>query len=187
MPLSWSGRRSAAATARINVGGAVLWGLAATTLLTSLMRGLQAGGVTRMDLPLMLGTMVSPDRDRAKLIGFIMQFVGGFGFAFIYAAIFQSLRRTSAPLGALLGMVHGAFVLTAALPILPGIHPRMASEFSGPEPTASLEPPGFMASNYGRGTPVVTMVAHVLFGAILGAFYRLRESDSRQPEEPRRR
>ena len=162
----------------INVGGAALWGIAATTLLTSLMRGLQAAGVTRMDLPLMLGTMVMPDRDRAKLVGFIMQFVGGFGFAFGYAAIFESWRKANVWLGAVLGFVHGAFVLTAALPILPGIHPRMASEFSGPEPTASLEPPGFMASNYGRGTPVVTMIAHVLFGSILGAFYRISKSDT---------
>ncbi len=175
-----AGVRSVRRRRRINTGGAALWGLAATTLLTSIMRGLQAGGVTRMDLPLMLGTMATPDRDRAKLIGFLMQFLGGFGFAFVYAAIFESWRKANAPLGALIGVVHGAFVLTAALPILPSIHPRMASEFSGPEPTASLEPPGFMASNYGRSTPIVAMVAHVLFGTILGAFYRLSDDDSQE-------
>jgi len=37
----------------------------------------------------------------------------------------------------------------------------MASEQRGPEPTRALEPPGVLALNYGRQTPVVTLVAHV--------------------------
>jgi hypothetical protein len=61
----------------------------------------------------------------------------------------------------------------AVMPILPGLHPRMASEHRGPEPTARLEPPGFMALNYGSSTPLLTLVAHVFYGAVLGAFYRL--------------
>ena len=32
----------------------------------------------------------------------------------------------------------------------------------------------FMALNYGRRTPITVMVAHLLYGAILGAFYRLK-------------
>jgi hypothetical protein len=36
-----------------------------------------------------------------------------------------------------------------------------------------LQPPGFLALNYGRRTPLVTVAAHLLYGAILGAFYRL--------------
>jgi hypothetical protein len=53
------------------------------------------------------------------------------------------------------------------------LHPRMASEHHGPNPTRQLEPPGFMALNYGRPTPVATILAHLLYGAILGAFYTL--------------
>ena len=34
-----------------------------------------------------------------------------------------------------------------------------------------LEPPGFLALNYGVQTPLSVVVAHVLFGAIVGAFY----------------
>ena len=33
---------------------------------------------------------------------------------------------------------------------------------------AALEPPGLLALNYGRETPIVTMVAHVAFGVALG-------------------
>jgi hypothetical protein len=69
--------------------------------------------------------------------------------------------------------VHGLAVLVALMPLLPGLHPRMASELRGPEPTRSLEPPGFMALHYERRTPLVTLLAHVVYGGILGAFYRL--------------
>jgi hypothetical protein len=31
-----------------------------------------------------------------------------------------------------------------------------------------------MALNYGRRTPAVTLVAHVIYGAILGLFYKVR-------------
>ena len=35
---------------------------------------------------------------------------------------------------------------------------------------AVLEPPGLLALNYGRETPLVTLFAHVVYGAILGTF-----------------
>jgi hypothetical protein len=50
----------------------------------------------------------------------------------------------------------------------------MASEQDGPTPTKQLEPPGFMALNYGRRTPITVIVAHLLYGVILGTFYRLK-------------
>ena len=74
----------------------------------------------------------------------------------------------------LIGLVHASFVLAAAMPLLPSMHPRMASEQQGPTPTRQLEPPGFLALNYGRRTPASVALAHVLYGAILGAFYRRR-------------
>ncbi|HEV3077046.1 MAG TPA: hypothetical protein VHB47_21670, partial [Thermoanaerobaculia bacterium] len=51
--------------------------------------------------------------------------------------------------------------------------PAHGSEDYGPNPTSQLEPPGFLALNYGRHTPVATILAHLLYGAILGAFYTL--------------
>jgi hypothetical protein len=50
----------------------------------------------------------------------------------------------------------------------------MASEQRGPEPTRQLEPPGFLALNYGRRTPLSVILAHLVYGTILGAFYRLQ-------------
>jgi hypothetical protein len=103
---------------------------------------------------------------------FGMHLVNGWLFALVYTAAFESWRRSTWWLGGLIGLVHALFVLTAAMPLLPSMHPRMASEQHGPTPTRQLEPPGFLALNYGRRTPVSVVVAHVLYGTILGAFYR---------------
>jgi len=46
----------------------------------------------------------------------------------------------------------------------------MASERSGPELNV-LEPPALFAQNYGRSTVIVTLVAHVAYGAILGLMH----------------
>ena len=49
------------------------------------------------------------------------------------------------------------------------MHPRVASEYEGPTAKKRLEPPGFLALHYGRNTPLVTLVAHIVYGAVLGA------------------
>ena len=69
-------------------------------------------------------------------------------------------------------LVFALFVLVVGLPAVPGFHPRMASDAAGPEPTRQLQPPGFMAVNYGRRTAIVTVLAHLIFGILLGSLYR---------------
>ena len=76
-------------------------------------------------------------------------------------------------IGALLGLAHALMVLTLGMSLMPGIHPRMASEQHGPNSNRQLEPPGFMALNYGLRTPISVFLAHAAFGAILGALYQL--------------
>lgn len=158
----------------MNKRSVVQWGFVGTVVLTSLMAGSQGLGFTRINLPFMLGTMFTPNRDRAKLVGFGVHIVNGWLFAAIYAAAFESWRRATWWIGAAIGVVHATFVLVAAMPVLPSIHPRMASEQRGPTPTKQLEPPGFLALNYGRRTPISVIIAHVVYGAILGACYRLK-------------
>ena len=72
--------------------------------------------------------------------------------------------------GASTGLLHGLFLLVAALPVLPYIHPRMASEYDGASAIKKLEPPGFMALNYGSRTPLTTLVGQAIYGAVLGGF-----------------
>jgi hypothetical protein len=157
----------------VNWSDVLLWGFAATAILTILMSGSESLRFTRISIPFMLGTIFTPDRDLAKLIGFLVHMVNGWVFALIYAALFQSWGFGSWWLGAITGSIHGLFVLVAVMPILPGLHPRMASEQRGPTPTKMLEPPGPLALNYGRRTPLAIFVAHVIYGAILGTLYRL--------------
>jgi hypothetical protein len=151
----------------------VVWSFVATVVLTGLLRIAQAVGFTRIDIPLIVGTIFTGDRDRAKVVGSLAHGINGWIFGAVYVFAFHSLRRSSWLLGAIVGFVHGLFVLVTVLPLLPGVHPRMASDFTGPQPTSGLEPPGFMALNYGRRTPVVTLLAHMVYGAIIGHFYEV--------------
>lgn len=153
--------------------GALVWGFAGTTLLTMMLRISQAIGLTRMDLPLVVGLFITPSRDKAKVYGTLLHLAVGWVFALMYAILFERIGWASWRLGSVVGLFHALAVLLVALPILPGVHPRMATDARGPEPTRELEPPGFLAANYGRETPIVTILAHMVFGGLLGGFYRM--------------
>lgn len=155
----------------MNVGHWAVWGFAATVVLTTLMAGSQRLGHSRMNVPYMLGTMITPNRDRAKIWGIFLHLANGWIFSLVYVGAFEAWGRATWWLGALVGLVHALFVLVVALPALPGMHPRMASESRGPEMVEQLEPPGFLGLHYGTATPVSVLAAHLAFGAILGAFY----------------
>lgn len=150
--------------------GWATFGFIATVTLTGLMVAGQLGGLSRMDIPLMLGTILTPNTDRARLVGLGAHLVNGQIFALAYAAAFAHMGGASWPIGAGFGVIHGFAALTLLVPLLPGVHPRMASERSGPSLEAVLEPPGWLALNYGRATPAVTVAAHAAYGAILGGF-----------------
>ena len=91
--------------------------------------------------------------------GYLLYVIGGWLFAFLYFLLFDSIGLHTWWFGALAGLVHGLFLLVCALPLLPFVHPRMASEYHGVTARRQLEPPGFMAMNYGYGTPLTTLAA----------------------------
>jgi hypothetical protein len=148
--------------------GWALFGLVATTALTAVMIAAQLSGLTRLDLPLLLGTIVTEDPDRARVAGFFIHLGIGEGFALGYAATFALLGEANWWLGALLGLLHAAVSLTVLVPLLSGVHPRIASERAGPSSTAALEPPGLLGLNYGVETPLVAIAAHLVYGIALG-------------------
>jgi hypothetical protein len=152
----------------------LLWGFLATLLLTTLIASTQQLGLTRMSMTYLLGTMFTPDRDRARLVGMLVHLLNGWAFALVYIAIFHATGRSGWGFGALIGLCHALVVLAVLMPVLPAIHPRMASEDAGPDTRRRLEPPGFMALHYGPQTPIWSIVAHVLYGAFLGALYHPR-------------
>ena len=152
--------------------GWAVFGLVATTALTCAMIAAQLAGISRLDLPLLLGTIVTADPDRARLAGFFIHLVMGQVFALGYAATFALLGTATWWLGGLLGLLHVSIALTALVPLLAGVHPRMASYRAGPSSTAVLEPPGLFALNYGAQTPLTAAGAHLLYGIALGILLR---------------
>jgi hypothetical protein len=152
--------------------GWATFGFVATILLTGIMVLAQLAGFSRMDIPMMLGTVFVEEPDRARAVGTFVHLINGQLFAILYTAAFALIGWATWWLGAIFGLLHGVAALTLILPMLPGIHPRMASTRAGPDLSAVLEPPGPLALNYGVRTPVVTLVAHMAYGAILGGFLK---------------
>jgi hypothetical protein len=141
--------------------------------MTTILYGSQGLGLSRLSLPFLVGTLFTADRSRAVVFGFIAYVIGGWLFALLYFAFFASIGVATWWLGAMLGFLHGLLLLVCALPVLPYAHPRMASEHDGPAQGFRLEPPGFMGLNYGRGTPLSTLLAQTVYGLTLGAFAQI--------------
>jgi hypothetical protein len=158
----------------MSVWGALAGGFVGTLVLTTVLRAASELGVTRMDLPFLLGTALSGDRVRAKALGYGLHFVAGFAFALIYLGIFSAIGRSGWWLGAIFGVVHALFASTALVStLLPLVHPRMGTPLTAAGSVALLEPPGFMMLNYGAGTPIITLLAHIGYGTIVGGFISL--------------
>ena len=158
----------------MSIWGALAGGFIGTLVLTTALRGANELGLTRVDLPFLLGTAVTADRARAKAIGYLLHFVVGELFALVYLAILAAIDTNGWAIGALFGLLHGIVSATALVNILlPVVHPRMGSTLSAANSSPMLEPPGFLMRNYGRGTLVATLLAHVAYGAIVGGFIAL--------------
>ena len=152
------------------VGPILAGGFIGTLVLTTMMRGASELGWTRMDLAFLLGTAVTDHRRKAKAIGYVAHFVLGLGFAFLYAACFAAVDGGSWWLGALFGALHALFLSTVLVNVLlPMVHPRMGTPDTAANEVALIEAPGFLMLNYGRNTFLVTLAAHVAYGAIVGA------------------
>jgi uncharacterized membrane protein YagU involved in acid resistance len=151
----------------------IVSGFIATLALSTLLVGSQGLRLTRMNVPYLLGTIITPERERARLYGFLAHLLNGWAFSFLYAYIFEVRHMVNWWFGLLLGLAHALVVLTVGMSLLPSIHPRMATERKGPTARRQLEPPGFMALNYGYQTPISVLVSHAVFGAILGSLYQL--------------
>jgi hypothetical protein len=153
------------------IWGAVVGGLVGTLVLTTMLRAASELGLTRMDIPFLLGTAVTENRVWAKAVGYVLHFVFGLLFALGYWVIFVVLDASGVLLGGLLGLLHALFAATALVNVLlPVVHPRMGTGFDAAGSSPLLEPPGFLLLNYGRQTPIVTVVAHIVYGATVGGF-----------------
>jgi hypothetical protein len=153
---------------------ALVGGFVGTLVLTTGLRAATHLRLTRIDLPFLLGTAVSADRMRAAALGYTLHFGFGLLFASGYYVVFAAVDEASWWLGALLGVLQALFAGTALVNLLlPLVHPRMATSMSAAHVTPLLEHPGFLLLNYGYSTPLVMIIVHVLYGAIIGEFVAL--------------
>jgi hypothetical protein len=155
----------------MTVWGALAGGAVGSIVVASGFRVAQEVGWTRMDLPLLLGTIFTENRSRAGALGYGVNVAIGIASGLAYAGIFEATGHAGWLLGLGLGAVHAAFVGGGLVNVvLPALHPHMGTPWSDAEETPVLEPPGFMLRNYGPGTAAVTVVSHLAYGAIVGAF-----------------
>ena len=156
----------------IHWGHWLFWGFVASIALVSTESIAQGMGLTRLNLPYILGSAFTPDRDRARALGILIHILIGWFSSLVYLLAMVFLGGPTWNRGAIIGLAHAFVICVIGWQELPGVHPRMASETHGPTSTRMLEPPGFLGLNYGASTPVTVFVTHAIFGTILGAFYR---------------
>jgi len=155
------------------LASAIAGGFLGTLVFSTLVKAASELSLTRMDLPLLLGTTVTDNRRKARAIGFFFHVSLGILFAIAYAGLFQIVGHSSWWLGALVGALHAIFTATVLVNVLlPLVHPRMATTETAANDIALIEPPGFLMLNYGRGTVLVNLAAHIAYGAIVGLVVR---------------
>jgi hypothetical protein len=155
----------------VSLWGALAGGAVGTILLTSGLRVAQELGLTRMDIPLLLGTIFTDRRDRASIVGYVIHFFNGLVFSLAYYGIFRAVGHAGWLFGAALGLVHASLAGGALLTVLlPAVHPRMGTPWTDAAETPLLEAPGFLLQNYGRRTLIWTLFGHIVFGTIVGGF-----------------
>lgn len=152
-------------------GAALLWGFVASAIMITILQGTQSLGISRLNLPILIGTLFSGERSKAMVLGLSVYMVGGWLFALLYFFAFRQLGFAGWWFGAAVGLVHGVVLVTVVLPLLPVIHPRMAWDYDGPAGPRRLESPGPFGLHYGHPTPVTTIIAQTAYGLVLGAVY----------------
>jgi hypothetical protein len=118
----------------------------------------------KMNLFLMLGTMMLPMGVAAIVMGAMAHVVMSVAFGLIYGAAFSvaGIESAQAAWGLLFGLVHWAAV-GMALGMLPLMHPRIRD--------GEMQAPGFFALSYPPMTVMGFLMLHLIFGLIVGALY----------------
>lgn len=154
---------------------AVIGGFVGGLVMTMMMTMARKTGATRMDMELMEGAFFTGDAPKARAIGSFMHLVvlSALFFGTIYALLFAAFDVQPSDAwwwGAIFGAVHGVLA-GMAMGMMPLMHPRMGPEPVPATPGVHLDPPGLFAKNYGAMTPAGELMAHVLYGTVLGLVY----------------
>ena len=118
----------------------------------------------KMNLFLMLGTMMVRDTKMAYVAGAMMHIGMSIVFGLIHVALYQAFGLESALVawGVLFGLVH--WVITGmGLGMMPVMHPLIRK--------GQMDAPGAFAMSYPAMTVMGFLMLHVLFGVLVGTFY----------------
>ncbi len=150
-------------------GPAVYAGIAGAIAMLAVIYMGRAVGMTTMDLLRTLGTMVAPKAppNTVYAIGLMMHLMMGAAFGLVHAgllhAIGPSTDQAAIWIGLVLGLVHGVGV-TAMMPaMLDMAHPLVRS--------GEIGKPGVAMTGFGPMTPMGMLLAHAVFGLVVGSVY----------------
>lgn len=163
-----------------SIVAALVAGLAATAVMSVMMKMAGAAGMTDMPpMELVTGSMMSGDLGTAQRIGIMVHWgvMGTVVFGIGYALLFTLLDSAGVGVGALIGAAHGAMVGLVFMPMMPAIHPRMSTDIvDGPVRTTGgtvmLAAPGVLGSRWGGMTPVGLLMGHVVYGIVAALVYQ---------------
>lgn len=118
----------------------------------------------RMNLLLMLGTMMGMSGAMAYVAGLMMHLVASAIFGIIHASIFAGADIDSGEIlwGALFGLGH-AVITGIMLMAMPMVHPEIKA--------GRMDAPGPLAMSLGAPTAMGFVVLHIIFGALVAVLY----------------
>lgn len=142
---------------------AILGGFLGTVAFTVLVYMAPMMGLPPMDLPTLLGAMFTTNMSLAFAIGLVMHFL--FGSAILAMAYSFFVANALPGPSWLKGVIYGVGVWLVAMavlmPMVGIVHPLVAS--------GMMKAPGFFLGSMGPMAAVGSLIAHLAYGALLGA------------------
>jgi len=124
---------------------------------------LRAVNATELNLSMIVGSLFTGQVSSGTwVLGFVLGLVISGLIALIYAAAFEGMRKSNWWLGLIGGAIHAA---------IGGLFFGWMSSFHPAMPDL-ITPPGAYAANYGTVTVLAFIVAHLIYGMIVGGMYQ---------------
>lgn len=148
----------------ISWAGTIVWGIVATIVFTLFSLMGKAMGMSRMDLLDLLGSaLVAPGTGAAKILGAAIHHMNGaiLAVAWAYGAVLLGVKADwiSAALWAVVLWVLALLMMTT----IGSVHPAIRD--------GRQDDPGAAATNFGKMTPVGSLMGHLIYGIALGLAY----------------